>query len=106
MDSLIGKLRSIFLDEGLGGEWDDRLGIENPVSHLSIKAYLKCVREEQAQARVQPREAVPLCTNKFLAIARSILSKLRKPCTSPSLLYLLSRVSVALIFSLETVRRT
>ncbi|KAK2555887.1 Protein LIGHT-DEPENDENT SHORT HYPOCOTYLS 6 [Acropora cervicornis] len=106
VDSLIGKLRSIFLDEGLGGEWDDLLGIENPVSHLSIKAYLKCVREEQAQARVQPREAVPLFTNKCLAIARSILSKLRKPCTSPSLLYILSRVSVALIFSLETVRRT
>ena len=32
----------------MSGEWDDRLGIGNPVSHLSIKAYLKCVREEQA----------------------------------------------------------
>lgn len=91
VDNLIGKLRSIFVEEGLGGEWDDRLGIGNPVSHPSIKAYLKCVREEQAQARVQPRKAVPLFTNKFLAIARSILSKLRKPCTSPSLLYILSR---------------
>ena len=91
VDSLIGKLRSIFVEEGLGGEWDDRLGIGNPVSHPSIKAYLKCVREEQAQARVQPRKAVPLFTNKFLAIARSILSKLRKPYTSPSLLYILSR---------------
>ena len=91
VDSLIGKLRSIFVEEGLGGEWDDRLGIGNPVSHPSIKAYLKCLREEQAQARVQPRKAVPLFTNKFLVIARSILSKLRKPCTSPSLLYILSR---------------
>lgn len=91
VDNLIGKLRSIFVEEGLGGEWDDWLGIWNPVSHPSIKAYLKCVREEQAQARVQPRKAIPLCTNKFLAIVRSILSKLRKPCTSPSLLYILSR---------------
>ena len=43
VDSLIGKLRSIFVEEGLGGEWDDRLGIGNPVSHPSVKAYLKCV---------------------------------------------------------------
>ena len=74
VDSLIGKLRSIFVEEGLGGEWDDRLGIGNPVSHPSVKAYLKCVREEQPQARVQPRKAVPLFRNKFLAIARSIMS--------------------------------
>ena len=91
VDSLIGKLRSIFVEESLRGEWDDRLGIGNPVFHPSIKAYLKCVREEQPQARVQPRKAVPLFTNKFLAIARSILSKLRNPYTSPLLLYILSR---------------
>ena len=91
VDSLIGKPRSIFVEEGLGGEWDDRLGVGNPVSHPSTKAYLKCVRKEQAQARVQPCKAVPLFTNKFLAMARSILSKVRKPYTSPSLLYILSR---------------
>ena len=92
VDSLIGKLRSIFVEESLGGEWDDRLGIGNPAYHPSMKAYLKCVREQQAQARVQPRKAVPLFTNKFLVtIARSILSKLRKPYTLPSLLYILSR---------------
>ena len=88
MDNLIGKLRSIFVEEGLAGEWDDRLGIGNPVSHPSIKAYLKCVREEQAQARVQPRKVF---TDNFLAIARLILSKRKKPGTSPSLLYVLSR---------------
>ena len=89
VDSLIGKLRSIFVEEGLAGEWDDRLGIGNPVSHASIKAYLKCVQEEQAQAWVQPRAAVPLFTDNFLAIARLILSKLKKPDTSPSILYVL-----------------
>jgi len=91
VDSLIGKLRSIFVEEGLGREWDDQLGIGNPISHPSLKAYLKCVREEQAEARVQSRKAVPLFTNKFLTITHSILSKLRKPHTSPSLLYILRR---------------
>ncbi|CAH3172672.1 unnamed protein product [Porites evermanni] len=51
VDSLIGKLRSIFLEEGLGGEWDDRLGIGNPVSHPSIKAYLKC--DEKSKPRLE-----------------------------------------------------
>ena len=91
MDNLIGKLKCIFVEEGLTREWDDRLGLGNPVSHPSIKAYLKCVRQEQAQARVQPRKVVPLFTDKFLAKARLILSKLKKPDTLPSLLYVLSR---------------
>ena len=51
VDSLIGKLRAIFTEAGLGGEWDDRLGIGNPVSHPSIKNYLRSIKEEQAQAR-------------------------------------------------------
>ncbi|KAK2555891.1 Protein LIGHT-DEPENDENT SHORT HYPOCOTYLS 5 [Acropora cervicornis] len=51
VDSMIGKLRAIFTDAGLGGEWDDRLGIGNPVSHPSIKQYLKSVKEEQARAQ-------------------------------------------------------
>ena len=65
----------------MGGEWENRLGIGNPVSHPSIKAYLECVQEEQAQVRVEPRKAVSLFTNKFLAIARLILSKVIKPAT-------------------------
>lgn len=43
VDSLVGKLHAIFVQEGLGGEWDDRLGIGNPASHPSIKQYLKSV---------------------------------------------------------------
>ena len=48
VDSLLGKLRAIFVEAGLGGEWDDRLGIGNPVTHPSIKNYLKLIRQEQA----------------------------------------------------------
>ena len=110
VDSLIGKLRSIFVEEGLGGEWDDRLGIGNTVSHPSIKAYLKCVREEQAQARVQPRKTVPLFTNKFLAMARSIPSCLNLEKQTIRLCFCISSVGIlvsfALIFSLETVPPT
>ncbi len=86
-----GKIRAIFVQEGLGGEWDDRLGIGNPASHPSIKQYLKSVKEEQAQARVQPHRAVPLFEDKLVRIAKHILSKLRNRNTTPNLLYVLNR---------------
>ena len=59
VDSLLGKLRAIFAEAGLGGEWD-KLGIDNPVSHPSIKNYLKSIKDEQAKARVCPKK-VYLC---------------------------------------------
>ena len=36
VDSLIGKLRSIFIALGRSGDWDDRFGFGNPASHLSV----------------------------------------------------------------------
>ena len=33
VDSLIGKLRAIFISAGMGGVWDDNLGTGNPASH-------------------------------------------------------------------------
>ena len=63
----------LFIQEGLGGEWDDRLGIGKPASYPCIKEYLKSVREEQAQARVQPYKAVPLFEDKLVRIAKNIL---------------------------------
>ena len=35
--NLIGKLRSLFVESGQGGEWNDLLGIGNPASHHSVK---------------------------------------------------------------------
>ena len=57
-DSYIGKLRTIFNRLG-------RTGFCNPLTHPSIKDYLKFVREEQAQQLLQPRQAVPLFYDKF-----------------------------------------
>ena len=61
VDSIIGKLRSIFVQESLGSEWNDRLAIVNPVSHpsIAIRESLRCIREEQAQSRIQPQKPPP-----------------------------------------------
>ncbi|KAK3698766.1 hypothetical protein QZH41_014521 [Actinostola sp. cb2023] len=59
VDSVIGKLRSLFADLGRGGEWNDLLGMGNPASHKTVKQYLKSIQEEQAIARVSPKTSDP-----------------------------------------------
>ena len=61
VDSYIGKLRSLFNKLG-------RVGMCNPLSHPTIKEYLKFVREEQAQQPLRPRHAVPLFYDKFVRL--------------------------------------
>lgn len=71
VDSLLGKLRSIF--NGLG-----RLGLTNPVAHPRVKQYLKFVREEQSGLAVSPSQAVPLFFVKF----RKLVALLRGNITN------------------------
>ena len=91
VDSLIGKLRAIFISAGMGGVWDDNLGTGNPASHRSVKAYLQAVKEEQARARVRPKKATPLFLDKLQQISQFIVSNMRKLDNSPIDLYLLGR---------------
>ena len=91
VDSMIGKLRAIFTDAGLGGEWDKRLGLGNPVSHASIKQYLKSVKEEQAKARSRPKKAIPIFLGKLKKIAAYIFAQLSAPPVLPINLYTFSR---------------
>ena len=67
------------------------MGIGNPVSHPSIKNYLKLIKEEQAKARVCPKKAVPLFLKKLQIIAQFILAQLQSPRISPISLYIFSR---------------
>ena len=91
VNSLIGKLRAIFISAGMGGEWDDNLGTGNPASHRSVKAYLQAVKEEQAKARVRPKKATPLFLDKLQQISQFIVGSMRKLDNSPIDLYLLGR---------------
>ena len=65
VDSLIGKLRSIFNALGRTSDWDDRFGSGNPASHLCVKQYLKSIQSEQSQARVSPKQATPVFFDKY-----------------------------------------
>lgn len=57
-DSIFGKLCSLFSKMGKGGDWNDSSGTGNPASHYIVWQYLLHLREEQAEARVSPKQAV------------------------------------------------
>ena len=73
VDSLIGKLRSIFNALGRTSDWDDRFGSGNPASHLCVKQYLKSIQSEQPRARVSPKQASPVFFDKYKNHLRQLL---------------------------------
>lgn len=84
MDSIIGKLRFLFLELGHGGKWNNILGIGNPTSHPSIKRYLAALREEQACARITPKQATPFFFDKLLQLCTFLRSHIFADDVSPS----------------------
>ena len=60
-----------------------RLGIGNPVSHPSIKQYLKSVKEEQARTRSRPTKATPIFLGKLEKIAAYIFAQFSAPRVLP-----------------------
>ena len=69
VDSLIGKLRAIFVEHGRGSEWHSLLGVGNPAACRSVKTYLADVREEQLRARITPRQAEPIILSDLRVIS-------------------------------------
>ena len=72
-------------------EWDDRLGIGNPVYHPSVKQYLRPVKEEQAKARSPLKKAIPMFLDKLEKLAVYIFAQLSTPRILPITLFTLSR---------------
>lgn len=91
IDSYIGKLRSIFAELGRCGEWNNILGLGNPANSRAVQQYLKASTEEQLQAHITPKQAVPLFLPKLLLLARFWDKKMTEPCVTPSTLFLLAR---------------
>ena len=90
VDSLIGKLRSIFKDDRVA-EWEGGFGLGNPAASLLVKRYLKCSKEEQAAAGVTPQQAVPLFVDKLAHLADHMDSRLAACQAYPLQTYILVR---------------
>ena len=91
VDSLVGKLRSIFNALGRTGDRDDRFGSGNPASHLCVKQYLKSIQSEQSQARVSPKQATPVFFDKYKKLVYHLRQLLLGNNISPSERYIYAR---------------
>ena len=89
MDSLIGKLRSIFLAAGRGGDDSSLPGYGNPATSKLVNEYLAAVRIEQLESMVLPSQADPFFIRDLAAVATHIGSRVnRKDVFFISALYL------------------
>lgn len=89
VDSYIGKLRAIF--QSFDQHQSTMQPSSNPAAHPSLKRYLHAIKEEQAQARVTPRQAKPLFFDKFSTLSAYLRNLALSPDTSPIDRYLHSR---------------
>ena len=104
VDSLIGKLRAVFAENGRGVEWHSLLGVGNPAADRAVKNYLSTIREEQLKAQVTPRQAEPVVLSDLETLSRFIHSKLAAPILDPVEIFVLARdqaVFKALFFSAD-----
>ena len=91
VDSLIGKLRSIFSAAGKGGDDSSLPGYGNPAASKLVKEYLAAVRIEQLESRVLPSQADPFFISDLAAAAAHIGSRVNKKDVSSSQLFILTR---------------
>ena len=69
VDSLIGKLRSIFSAAGRGCDDSSLPGYGNPAASKLVKEYLAAVRIERLESRVLPSQADPFFISDLAAVA-------------------------------------
>ena len=70
------KNYAIFKETGRCGEWNSMLGLGNPAASPEVQKYLKASTEEQLQAGITPKQAVPLLLPKLLLLARFLNRKI------------------------------
>lgn len=88
---LVSQLVNVFDSYGRGRQWDEVVSHGNPAASRLIKQYVKMVNEEQAKARILPKQAKPL----FMGKIRSISSYIENQMKSGEILTLRERYTLA-----------
>ena len=78
VDSYIGQLRAYFNTCGKTLPWRQNSQWGNPCISFRVQKYLKATRLEQAEARVTPRQAVPIFSDKIRWLANEIRKRITK----------------------------
>ena len=63
----------------------------NPAAHPSVKKYLISISEEQAKARISPRQAVPFFFHKFTKLCTDLRNRMFLSSVSSLERYIISR---------------
>ena len=91
IDNNIGKLRSIFRENGRGSLWNDDLHLGNPVAHPSVRQCQAMVLEEQTIVRTLPAQATPLFLDKLQLVCSHLRQLAIAPSTTSSDRYIFAR---------------
>ena len=91
VDSMKGKLRSIFAQNDRVNDWDPILRIGNPASALEVSRYLASIRSEQLQARVTPSQANPFLLSHLELLCSYLHTRLSLPTLNPLQVFILAR---------------
>lgn len=70
VDSMLGKIRAIFRDEGRAGEWNPMLFTGNPAAAPLLKRHLLSISLEHQKSKTARRQAVPLMFDKLGKLCR------------------------------------
>lgn len=102
VDSMIGKLRTIFAQHDRVGEWDTLLSIGNPANSIIVKRYLSSIKAEQLQARSTPSQAKPFLLPHLEGLIILLHSRLSESGTSPQQIFVFARnQAFCAIFAVE-----
>lgn len=74
---MVTRLGHIFRKYGKEDKWNDILSLGNPVFSPLVKEYVTAVKEEQARARILPKQTKPMFIGKVRSIASFIGDQLQ-----------------------------
>ena len=91
IDNNIGKVRSIFRENGRGSLWNDDLDLGKPAAHPSVRQYQGMVLEEQTIARTLSTQATPIFLDKLKLVCSHLHQLAIAPSTKSSNKYIFAR---------------
>ena len=91
IDNNIGKLRTIFRENGRGITWNEDFYLGSPAVHASIKQYQSTILEEQTRVRKFPVKVTPMFLDKLASLCSHLRKLVIAHSLKPSTRFILAR---------------
>lgn len=83
LQNLVSNLKSLLYREGRGNSWDNLGMTGNPACSPAIADYIEAVKDEQAQAHIVRKQAIPMSLAKMIRLAEYLYRESK--CTDLSI---------------------